>query len=232
MRTKSPKRVILASGDAVNGIYFHDNPLPIDEQMPMRAYPGYYALSKVVEETMFAQYYIQAGVPTVINRMSWIQAEDDILSHLTTAGEGFGVPVWSELMDDDQRREYIDGKDAAVALAHPDGNPMLRHIVAVQDCVQAYLLMLQTAGIEGETYHIAMNDPFNYFDAAAYAAERLDIDVLELVDPVGRDFCVDVTKARYQLGYQPIFDIFSLIDQAVDFRQSGLDRRPRSGIKG
>ncbi|MEA1952629.1 MAG: NAD(P)-dependent oxidoreductase, partial [Planctomycetota bacterium] len=232
MRTKKPKRVILASGDCVNGIYFYDNPLPINEQMPMRAYPGYYALSKVVEETMFTQQYIQAGVPTIVNRMSWIQSEDDILSHLTVAGEDFGVPVWPELMDDAQRAEYADGNDAAVALGHPDGSPMLRHIVALEDCVQSYLLMLETAGIEGETYHIAMNDPFNYYDAAAYAAERLDIDVIELIDPMGKDFCVDVTKARYQLGYQPNFDIFRLIDSAIEFRRSGRERRERSGIKG
>ncbi|MBN2291651.1 MAG: NAD(P)-dependent oxidoreductase [Pirellulales bacterium] len=234
MRTKKPKRVILASGDCVNGIYFYNNPVPINEQMSMRAYPGYYALSKVLEETMFTQYYIQAGVPTVVSRMSWIQAEDDILSHLTVAGEDFGVPIWSELMDSEQKAKYTcgDDSDSAVALAHPDGSPMLRHIVALEDCVQSYLLMLKTAGIEGETYHIAMNDPFNYFDAAAYVAERLDIDVLELTDPVGKDFCVDVTKARYQLGFQPMHDIFSLIDSAVEFRQSGRQRRERSGIKG
>lgn len=232
MRTKKPKRVILASGDAVNGIYFYDNPLPINEAMPMRAYPGYYALSKVVEETLFTQYYIQAGVPTVVNRMSWIQAEDDILTHLTVAGEGFGVPVWTELMSDAQKKEFAGGKDAVVALRHPDGSPMLRHVVAVEDCVQSYLLMLKTPGIEGETYHIAMNDPFNYVEAAEYAARRLGVEVLGLVDPVGKDFCVDVTKARYQLGYKPSHDIFSLIDSAVEFRKSGRERRARSGIKG
>ena len=36
----------------------------------------------------------------MICRMSWIHAEDDILNHLTVAGEQFGVPVWTELMDD------------------------------------------------------------------------------------------------------------------------------------
>ena len=38
---------------------------------------------------------------------------------------------------------------------------------------------------------------------------------------MGKDFCVDTTKARYVLGYQPKYDIFSLIDKAVEFRQSG-----------
>jgi len=232
MRTKKPKRVILASGDAVNGIYFNPQPVPIREDMPMVAYPGYYALSKVVEETMFRQYFLQAGVPTVCLRMSWIQAEDDILNHLTVAGEGFGVPVWRELMDEAQRAEFASGGDAAVALRHPDGKPIRRHIVAVEDCVQAYLLALKTEAIEGQTYHIAMNDPFDYAEAAAYAAERLGIDTVELVDPVGHDFCMDISKARYVLGYRPKYDVHGLIDQAVEFRRSGSSRRARSGYRG
>jgi nucleoside-diphosphate-sugar epimerase len=232
MRTKRPKRVILASGDAVNGIYFNPQPVPIREDMPMVAYPGYYSLSKVLEETMFQEYFWQAGVPTVCLRMSWIQAEDDILSHLTVAGTAFGVPIWSELMSDQQRARFSDGHDAAVALRHPEGTPMRRHIVAVEDCVQAYLLALRTEGIEGETFMIAMNDPFNYVEAAAYAAKRLDIDTLDLVDPVGKDFCIDTTKARYVLGYKPKYDIFGLIDKAVEFRRAGVKRRARSGLKG
>jgi len=232
MRTKRPKRFLLASGDAVNGIYYNPQPVPIREDLPMAAYPGYYALSKVMEETMAMQYFCQAGVPSVVLRMSWIQCEDDILTHLTVAGESFGVPVWSELMSPDQRRQYSDGRDAAVALRHPDGRPMLRHIVAVEDCVQSYLLALRRDGVEGHTFMIAMNDPFDYVQAAEYAANKLGIDVLGLVDSVGRDFCVDTTKARWLLGYQPQYDIFRLIDKAVEFRRAGAQRRARSGIKG
>jgi UDP-glucose 4-epimerase len=232
MRTKRPKRMILASGDAVNGIYFNPQPAPIREDMPLVAYPGYYPLSKVIEEAMFQQYYHQAGVPTVCLRMSWIQAEDDILNHLTVAGEPFGVPVWTELMSDKQRADFAGGRDAAVALRHPDGQPMRRHVVAVEDCIQAYLLALKREGIEGQTFMIAMNDPFNYVDAARHAAKRLGIEVLDLVDPVGKDFCVDTTKARYVLGFQPKYDIFGLIGHAIEFRRSGRPRRQRSGFKG
>lgn len=232
MRTKSLKRFVLASGDAVNGIYFNAQPVPIREDMSMVAYPGYYPLSKVIEETMCQQYFHQAQVPTVCLRMSWIHAEDDILTHLTVAGEQFGVPVWSELMGDNARSKYASGGDAVVALRHPDGQPMLRHIVSVEDCVQAFLLSLEREGIEGETFNIAMGEPFNYVDTAAYAAERLGIDVIELVDPVGQDFCMDVTKARYVLGYKPQCDIGGLIDSAVDFRQSGQSRRQRTGYEG
>jgi nucleoside-diphosphate-sugar epimerase len=69
-------------------------------------------------------------------------------------------------------------------------------------------------------------------DAAAHAAKQLGIDVLDLVDPVGKDFCIDTTKARYVLGYRPKYDIFKLIDSAVEFRRAGSQRRQRSGFKG
>ncbi len=232
MRTKAPKRFILASGDAVNGIYFNRHPVPIREDMPMVAYPGYYPLSKVIEETMCQQFFCQAGVPAVCLRMTWIHAEDDILTHLTVAGEQFGVPVWAELMDEKQRAEFASGRDAAVALRHPDGTPMLRHIVAVEDCVQAFLLALKREGIEGHTFNVAMAEPFDYVETASYAAERLGIDAIELVDPVGQDFCMDVAKARYVLGYRPEYDIRALIDRAVEFRTSGRERRKRARYKG
>ncbi|MHB0960696.1 MAG: NAD-dependent epimerase/dehydratase family protein [Pirellulaceae bacterium] len=232
MRTEAPKRVILASGDAVNGIYFHPQPVPIREDMPLAAYPGYYPLSKVLEEAMFQQYFFQANVPTVCLRISWIHAEDDILNHLTVAGESFGIPVWQELMSDQQRAKYSGGRDAAVALRHPDGRPMRRHIVAVEDCIESFLLALEQEGIEGQTFMVAMTDPFNYVDAAHYAAEQLGIDLIELVDPIGHDFCVDTTKARFTLGYQPQYDIYRLIDRAIEFRKSGRQRRQRSGYQG
>lgn len=232
LRTRSPKRVILASGDAVNGIYFNPQPIPIREDLPLKAYPGYYALSKVLEEEMFRQYFYQVGVPTVCLRISWIHAEDDILTHLTVAGDSFGIPVWRDLMNDEQRATYSGGRDAAVALRHPNGQAMRRHIVAVEDVVQSFLLSLERPQIEGETFMIAMTDPFDYVSAAKFTAEKMGIDVIELVDPVGQDFSIDTSKARYLLGYQPQFDIYGLIDQAVEFRRMGAERRQRSGYQG
>ncbi len=232
MRTKAPKRFLLASGDAVMGIYFNRQPVPIREDMPLIAYPGYYALSKVMEETMSGQFFHQAGVPTVCLRMSWIQAEDDVLNHLTTAGESFGIPVWNELMNEAQRTRFAENRDAAVALRHPDGKPMRRHVVALEDCVGAFLLALEVEGIEGQTFNIAMAEPFDYVETAAYVAERLGIEVVELVDPVGHDFAIDVSKAGYLLGYRPQIDIRALVDRAVEFRRSDARRRTRTGYKG
>ncbi|MBN1852422.1 MAG: NAD(P)-dependent oxidoreductase [Pirellulales bacterium] len=231
-RTRSVQRFLLASGDAVNGIYFNPQPVPIREDIPLVAYPGYYPLSKVIEETMAQQFFHQAGVPTVILRMSWIHAEDDILSHLTVAGEPFGIPVWRDLMSATQRSRFDGGADAAVALRHPDGRPVRRHIVAVEDCVQAHRLALTREGIEGQTFMIAMDNPFDYVEVAEYTAKKLGIETLDLVDPVGQDFAIDISKARYLLGYRPDDDIFRLIDRAVEFRRAGRPRRQRAGYQG
>ena len=226
------KRFIKSSGDAVNGIYFNPKPQPIREDEPLAAYPGYYPLSLAVEETLCNQYFHQQDLFTVILRISWIHCEDDTLSHLTVGGNGFGVPVWSELMSDEQKAKVDSGWNAAVALRQPDGSPMRRHIVAVEDCVQAFHLALLKEDIAGETFNIAMNDPFDYVDAAEYAAKRLEIDTIDLIDPVGHDFCMDITKAKYVLGYKPRYDIRTLIEKAAAFRESGEERSVRTGYVG
>lgn len=135
-------------------------------------------------------------------------------------------------MTPQQQAAFTANRDAAVALRHPDGRPMRRHIVALADCVQAFVLSLEKEGIEGQTLNIAMNEPMDYADAAAYVAKQMNIEVLDLVDQVGQDFAIDISKARYVLGYRPQFDIYRLIDEALQFRRAGRTRRQRSGYKG
>src|SRR5437764_9173797 len=53
------KQIILVGGDAALGHFFYAHPLPITEQQKHSAYPGCYALSKVLEEVMLEQYFIQ-----------------------------------------------------------------------------------------------------------------------------------------------------------------------------
>ena len=180
----------------------------------------------------FRQYFCQAGVPTVCLRMSWIQAEDDILTHLTVAGEPFGVPVWSELMSDRQRADFSGGRDAAVALRHPDGTPMRRHIVAVEDCVQAYLLALKTEGIEGETFMIAMNDPFNYVEAAAVRRQATGHRDAGPGRPGGQGFLHRHDEGAVRAGIQAAVRHLRLDRQGRRVPPLGRYAAMRSGFKG
>ena len=53
------KQIILIGGDAALGHFFYPHALPVTEQQKHSAYPGCYALSKVLEEVMLEQYFFQ-----------------------------------------------------------------------------------------------------------------------------------------------------------------------------
>ena len=77
------EQFILFGGDAALGIWFYPQPIPLDENHPLTAYPGYYAFSKVMEETMAAQYSVQYGVPITVLRSSWVFEGSDLLNHFS-----------------------------------------------------------------------------------------------------------------------------------------------------
>ena len=53
------QQFVLIGGDAALGHFFYPHPVPVTEQQRHSAYPGCYALSKVLEEVMLEQYYVQ-----------------------------------------------------------------------------------------------------------------------------------------------------------------------------
>lgn len=225
-------QVILAGGDAAVGILFNPHPYPIDEQEPLRAYPGYYAFSKVMEETMANQYRLQYGLPVTILRFSWIHGEDDILAHATLAEPQFGYPVWRELASSPEQRAALDsGRDAAACLRHPDGSSYKRHVVSIHDVVQAFERALGNPDALGETFNIAAPSAFRYEVLARYIGGKLGVPVVDFELAGCHDFAIDIGKARSVLGYQPQWDIFRMVDEAVEFRRSGKKRyeSPYSG---
>ena len=61
-REPDARRFVLIGGDAGVGHFHHRHDGPVTEATPHRAYPGCYALSKVLEEVMVAQAGIQYGL--------------------------------------------------------------------------------------------------------------------------------------------------------------------------
>ena len=225
--TGSIKQFLLASGDAALGIFFYEQPIPLDENAPLKAYPGYYAFSKVLEETMCNQYAIQYGLPVTILRASWIQAEDDILAYMTFSEPNFGGPDWSEIAETAEQKKFFEtGENAVGKLLHPDGKPYVRHLVGVKDVVQSFLLALGNAAAAGGTFNIAAPSPFSYDVLADYISKKMNLPVVDFVLDGFRDFEIDITKARSVLGYRPTFDVFAMVDAAMAFRKQGLKRSP------
>lgn len=225
------KQFIQAGSDARVGIFYYPHPFPIDETMPHQAYPGYYAFSKVLEETMCEQYIIQYKLPVTILRFSWVQAEDDILAHLTLKEPNFGVPVWQELARTPQQKEFFRKKmDGVARLVHPGGRPGIRHIVGIKDVIQGIMRAIGNPAAIGQAFAITGPAPFSYAVAAEYAAKKLNLPVVDFECDYFHDFAHSIAKARSILEYNPQYDIIRIIDDAVAFRRAGKKRTPAKYI--
>jgi len=220
-RGEDIKQFILFGGDAAMGIWFYEQPIPIDENHPLAASPGYYAFSKVMEETMAQQYAVQYGVPVSILRSSWVFENDDLLSHFSLLenvdpaekGHGFGeVP-----------QHVIDlvkkGEERIPILLDRNGVPFRRHIVHVDDVMQALGKMLGNPSAIGDSFNIAGPTPFEYRVTAEYISQKTGTPTIELACPEYHSFEINITRARTVLGYAPQNDIFRMVDRALEYRQ-------------
>jgi len=225
------KQFIQAGSDARAGILYYPHPYPIDETYPHRAYPGYYAFSKVLEEVMCEQYIIQYKLPITILRFSWVHDEDDFLCHITLKEPNFGVPIWKDLAKTPEQKYYFEKNGDGVArLIHPGGKPGIRHIVGIKDAVQGVLLAIGNPSAIGEAFTITGPSPFSYGFASEYISKKLNLPIVEFEYDGFYDFTHSIAKARSVLGYNPQYDIVKIIDDAIEFRKSGKKRHPTKYI--
>ena len=135
------KQIILIGGDAALGHFFYPHPLPVTEQQKHGAYPGCYALSKVLEEVMLEQYFIQYDLSGCCLRAPWIMEKDDFKYSLSFGEDVFGGPRWRDLVGAKRADEYV--KSGAVPLMlDPKGKPVQRNFVHVSDLVAAIVRAL------------------------------------------------------------------------------------------
>ncbi|MCB1487734.1 MAG: NAD(P)-dependent oxidoreductase, partial [Bauldia sp.] len=71
-QSAAARQFILIGGDAAVGHFFYRHDGPLTEKSPHMAYPGCYALSKVLEEVMLEQFGIQYGINHCCLRAPWI----------------------------------------------------------------------------------------------------------------------------------------------------------------
>ena len=214
------RQFILLSGDAAQGIWFYPHPEPINEETPLAAYPGYYAFSKVMEETMTQQYRIQYGLRTTILRSSWVFEGDDLLNHFSILknvnpaepGHGFGE-VPGEVLE-----LVRSGQERIPVLLDATDIPLARHIVHIDDVIQAIDRALGNENAIGRDYNIAAADAFQYREAADYISKQLGIPTIEIPNPQYHPFCIDISRARQEIGYSPENDFHRMADRAIEFR--------------
>ncbi|MBX3037867.1 MAG: NAD(P)-dependent oxidoreductase [Anaerolineales bacterium] len=217
------KQFILIGGDAGVGHFVYPHPIPVTETQKHSAYAGCYALSKVLEEAMLEQYYIQYDFNGCCLRAPWIMEKDDFKYQLSFGEDVFGGPRWRDLVGEKQADEYITTQAVPVML-DPDGHPVKRNFVHVEDLVSAILMAIDHPKAWQQLFNISMDEPVDYSEMAKYLKEKYKLPSVEIKTEYHSTW-LDNTKAKFLLGWRPKYDLKRMIDSAFDYVRAEDDPR-------
>jgi nucleoside-diphosphate-sugar epimerase len=104
------------------------------------------------------------------------------------------------------------------------GAPLKRNFVHVDDLVAALMAALDHPDAMGELFNIAMDEPVDYAQVAAYLTRTRGLEAVEVPTPFHSNW-LDNTKARHLLGWRPQVDFEGLIERAWSYVRSPNDPR-------
>jgi nucleoside-diphosphate-sugar epimerase len=217
------QQFILIGGDAGIGHCVYPHPIPVTETQKHSAYPGCYALSKVLEEVMLEQYYIQYDLNGCCLRAPWIMEKDDFKYQVSFGEDVFGGIRWRDYVGADKADEYV--KQGAVALMlDADGKPVKRNFVHVEDLVTAICCAIDHPKARQQLFNVCMDEPVDYGEMGKYLTEKYRVPTV----PVKTEFhstWLDNTKAKFLLDWRPNYDLNRMIDAAWTYQRVPDDAR-------
>lgn len=217
------EQFLLIGGDASMGHFVYPYEAPVTEADRHRAYPGCYALSKVLEEVMLEQYFIQYGLSTCCLRAPWIMDKDDFKFQLSFGEDVFGGPRWCDLVGAERAARYRESRAVPLMLDR-DGVPVKRNFVHVSDLISAVLCALDNPRARGQTFNVCMDEPVDYGALARYLEDTRGAPAVPIVTPYFSTW-LDNTKAKLLLGWRPAFDLPRMVEAAWSFVRPADDPR-------
>ena len=217
------EQFIMVGGDAGVGHFVYRHPAPVTETQKYSPYPGCYALSKVLEEVMLEQYYIQYDLNGCCLRAPWIMEKDDFKYQLSFGEDVFGGPRWRDFVSPEQADEYARKQTIPIML-DPEAAPVKRNFVHVDDLVSAILLALDNPKARQQLFNISMDEPVDYGEMARYLAETRGLPSVKIKTEYHSTW-LDNTKAKLILGWRPEYDMKKIINAAWNYVRSKDDPR-------
>jgi UDP-glucose 4-epimerase len=217
------QQFILVGGDAAIGHFVYPRSEPVTEAQKHSAYPGCYALSKVLEEVMLEQYYIQYDLNGCCLRAPWIMEKDDFKYQLSFGEDVFGGPRWRDLVGA-QRADELILTEAVPVMLDPAGNPVKRNFVHVEDLVSALLLAIDNPKARQQLFNISMDEPVDYGEMGKYLNANRGFRSVEIKTPYYSTW-LDNTKAKLLLGWRPEYDMQKMVNAAFDYVRPADDPR-------
>ena len=222
-QSASFRQFVLIGGDAGVGHFVYPHPVPVTETQRHTAYPGCYALSKVLEEVMLEQYQIQYGLNGCCLRAPWIMEKDDFKAQLSFGPDVFGGPRWGDLVGAERAAQY-QASGAVPVMLDPQGAPVKRNFVHVDDLVDAILLAVDNQRARHQTLNICMNEPVDYGELGAYLAATRGLPLVDVPTPYHSTW-LDNAKAKFLLDWRPRYDLRRLTNAAWDYQRAADDPR-------
>ncbi len=222
-QNKTFKQFILIGGDAAMGHFFYPHPTPVTETQRHSAYPGCYALSKVLEEVLLEQYYLQYNLNGCCLMAPWIMEKDDFKYTLSFGEDVFGGPRWRDLVGARRAAAY-QKKGTVPILCDSGGHAITRNFVHVSDLVECILAAVDHPRARQQKFNVCMNEPVHYRKVAEHLKKTRGLPSVDIRTPFVSTW-LDNAKARFLLGWSPKYDLARLIDEAWDYQRSTDDPR-------
>lgn len=217
------RRFVLVGGDAAVGHFHYRHDGPVTEATPHMAYPGSYALSKVLEEVIVAQFGVQYGLDWTCLRAPWIMEKDDFRHTLSFGDDVFGAPDWKTLVSPDVAAR-CRAEGTVPRLLDAEGAPLKRNFVHVDDLVSAILTALEHPAAARRLYNIAMDEPVNYGELAEHLRATRGLASIDIPSRFHSTW-LDNSRAKLELGWRPVYDLPALVDAAWDYVRAEDDPR-------
>jgi nucleoside-diphosphate-sugar epimerase len=219
----SARQFVLIGGDAGVGHFHYRHDGPVTETTPHRAYPGCYALSKVLEEVMVEQYGVQYGLNWCCLRAPWIMEKDDFRHTLSFGDDVFGAPDWKTLVAPEVA-ERCRREQTTPLLRDADGRPLRRNFVHVEDLVAAIVAAIDNPRAVRRLYNICMTEPVDYGVLAEYLGRTRARPWIDI--PSGfHSTWMDNSRARFELGWSPRYDLERMIEASWAYERAPDDPR-------
>ena len=174
---------------------------------------------------MLEQYYVQYDLDGCCLRAPWIMEKDDFryqLSSARTCSAARAGATWSA----PSGRTSTSRADAVPVMLDPDGRPVKRNFVHVDDLVDAILARHRLhPSARKQTFNICMDEPVDYGELAAYL-ERVarPADGRQSARRTTRPGSTTPRRSSCSAG-GPQYDLQRMIDAAWDYQRHADEPR-------
>ena len=213
------KRFVQASSFVSYGPNLYE---PVDETHPQRP-NSCLGATKLTAEVLCNEFQAEHGIPTVRLRFTWVHAGLDFLTYqmrlqgMLNRAKGAAGRGLAGAAEAQSRLEAIQasGKDTVIGARGPSGAVWKSHTVDIRDLVGFIETVLEHPAASGEAFNVASPSPIKYDVAGPYLAKTLGLTYEEVSMPSEMSVHLSTAKARALLGWQPKYDWFASVDDAV-----------------